>query len=64
MGVMLELGHLKRALYTGDGAREDICRWGGHFRQKGLPEHMQVSGLIKGYDESKEGDSGLLEGKK
>lgn len=61
-GVMLELGHLKWALYARDGAREDIRRWGGHFRQKGLP--VQVSGLIKGYNESKEGDSVLLEGKK
>lgn len=64
VGVMLELGHLKWALYTRDGAREDICRWGGHFRQKGLPMPVQVSGLIKAYSESKEGDSGLLEGKK
>ena len=59
--MVLELGHLKWALYARDGAREDICRLGGHFRQKGLP--VQVSGLIKGYNESKEEDSGLLEGK-
>lgn len=42
-GSDAELGQW--ALYARDGAREDTRRWGGHFRQKGLP--VQVSGLIK-----------------